>query len=180
MEHYEDERKFRIISWSPEALNMLIENNSTLIRQGFLHLDPTVRIRLMYGEKNGALFTVKERISNIRLLEREEEIPFIEGQELYDTAQYSLEKMRFTSGRFEIDIFLGKLTGLEMLEIELDNPEEEFDLPEGLELEEVTDDLRYLNVNLAQLSSLDELEPARGSLTFFEVDNTSLCYLLLK
>ena len=64
-----------------------------------------------------------------------------------------LSKDRYTLGRFALDVFRKPaLRGLAILEVELFRPDEDVPLPEGFECAEVTDDIRFANQNLAQLS----------------------------
>lgn len=170
MVHLEIERRYRIISWSLDAIRLLLEAEEDLISQGFISDDPTVRIRL-YEQKKKAVFTTKTKaegfaphqpMQGFARYEDECEISYCEGQELMKLAKTSLRKIRFTIGRYEIDIFFDALAGLEILEIELTHENEDVALPEGLEVEEITHDPRYLNVNLAKLESLEELLSGTG------------------
>lgn len=63
----------------------------------------------------------------------------------------------------ELDIFTKPaLRGLVIAEVELRNPKEKVSLPSWIEeYEEVTEDARFQNVNLATLHSIDELELER-------------------
>lgn len=157
----EIERKFLILSDSPELATILAKSDYYLIRQGYFPTDSieySDRVRLIYG--CGFEKAERTRKTGLSALERNEEtepLDFKEGIILYESAPWKIEKTRFNFGRFELDVFQGPLAGLKILEIELEHTDEEIELPPGLELREVTDDPRYLNMNLAQLGSLEEL-----------------------
>ena len=169
----ERERKYRIISWTSQALQkLLIGSDFTLIKQGFFSIDPACRVRISWGFNQGAEFTIKTGHNPLDRFEENIPLSCADGLELLELAPHKIEKLRFTSGRFEIDFFLGPLRGLEILEIELKHPDEKVELPRGLELQEVTHDPKYLNVHLAQLTDRRELDGViRGSLTISNIDD---------
>lgn len=88
--------------------------------------------------------------------------------ELVDENTYPISKMRYTfdydSQIFELDIFNKRLEGLVILEIELDDINEEVNLPPFLcVLNEVTMNKKYKNSNLAKLSFSDGKKLINGS-----------------
>lgn len=170
----EIERKYRILSWTPEAARLLlIGANFSFIRQGYFSVDPAIRVRISSGYDCSATLTIKTghdplggRIEETILLNR------FDALELLEQASYTVEKIRIQNGRYEFDFFLGLLKRLENLEIELKRSDEKVKLPEGLELQEVTHDSKYLNVNLAQFDGMSELDGViRGSLTITNIDD---------
>ncbi len=156
----EIERKFLVTHthWRSEALGLYC-------CQGYLsqRSDITVRVRTL-GEK--AFLTIKKRqepTQRISRLEFEYEIPFHEAQELQKLCKIPLiEKTRYRlhyGGKmWDIDQFHGRNEGLLMAEVELNDPKEAIELPSWVG-EEVSDDSRYYNSNLA----LHPFEEWKGS-----------------
>ena len=92
----------------------------------------------------------------VNALVREEfeyEIPMEDAESLWRLCSKKLSKTRYrlmhAGNLWEIDVFHEKNEGLVLAEIELSAPDQVFEPPFWLG-EEVTDDARYLNVNLAQ------------------------------
>lgn len=85
--------------------------------------------------------------------EYEYEIPLDDAEQMLNTlcGDVIIEKTRYhvpyMSHTWEIDIFEGDNSGLQMAEIELGSEDETFELPEWIG-EEVTSDRRYYNINL--------------------------------
>lgn len=128
------------------------ENTGTYILQGYLANDEAkvVRVRI-YGEKG--FLTVKSRVTGMSRQEFEFEIPVSEAREmLLSLCRSLIEKVRYkiiAGGKlWEIDVFSGENEGLIVAELELTSESEEFLRPDWIG-EEVTDDLRYYNSNLA-------------------------------
>jgi adenylate cyclase len=146
----EIERKFLVVG---DAWRTLGE--PSLLRQGYLSLDParTVRVRIENGR--GAL-TIKGRNSGATRGEWEYPIPLAEAAELLDTlcATPLVEKYRTRvnvgNHVWEVDEFLGENKGLLVAEIELAAEDEIFLLPEWVGAE-VTGDTRYYNSSLITL-----------------------------
>lgn len=143
----EIERKFLVVGDAWRALGQ-----PTLLRQGYLSLDPerTVRVRI---EGAGATLTIKSKSRGATRGEWEYPIPMQEAAELLDTLchQPLVEKVRHRveagPHTWEVDEFLGANAGLVVAEIELRSEGDRFDKPEWIGLE-VTDDKRYFNSNL--------------------------------
>ena len=143
----EIERKFLVVKelWTPP-------HSGTLIRQGYLSLDParTVRVRLA-GDK-GYLTIKGESVGHLRA-EYEYGIPAVEAAELLDRHCHRplIEKIRYRipAGRhlWEVDEFFGENAGLLLAEVELKDPAEEVVLPAWIG-REVSDDPRYYNAAL--------------------------------
>jgi adenylate cyclase len=122
-------------------------------RQGYLFSDvsKTIRIRLT---NTTAWLTIKGKTTGASRPEFEYEIPKEDASEMLDTmAENCLEKYRYKieyGNKFwEVDEFKGENEGLLIAEIELTSEEEKFELPEWAG-EEVTEDNRYYNANLAK------------------------------
>jgi CYTH domain-containing protein len=121
------------------------------IRQGYLtDREPAVRIRRREDEY---ILTFK---AGRGLVRREVELPVPPeiGAELMDMAgEHRLDKIRYQVGRWEIDLFEGKLTGLVLAEIELSSIDETLPpAPVGMELgREVTEEGAFTNQRLALL-----------------------------
>ncbi len=111
----------------------------------------TVRVRLA---GNVAMLTIKTRTISISRNEYEFPIPVTDARELIEKACHAnlVEKHRHLVRHggliWEIDIFSGLNEGLIVAEIELEQEDQEFDLPDWA-AEEVSDDSRYSNSNLA-------------------------------
>lgn len=118
------------------------------ITQAYLSINPdsTVRIRI---RNDRAFLTIKSKNIGAVRGEWEYEIPAVDAQEMISQCKCVslIEKTRYIAGRWEVDVFKGRLKGLVLAEIELSDPDERFDLPEFI-VREVTDDPRYYNSNL--------------------------------
>lgn len=121
------------------------------IQQGYLSTKPAVRVRIVDGEQG--YLTVK----GSGLLERSEweySIKKVDAKSMMELAICTIEKTRYKLWNWEVDVFWGKLEGLILAEREyksMDELREEEKMegrPEWV-LEEVTQDERYQNVNLA-------------------------------
>lgn len=126
------------------------------IRQAYLNDNPvaTVRVRL-FGDK--AYLTVKSKNKGIERHEWEYEIPVEDAEEMLSECHTSgmIEKTRYRCGRWEIDVFHGRLSGLIIAEIELECTEECVEIP-PFAGREVSDDCRYYN---SALATADEMPP---------------------
>lgn len=140
----EIERKFLV---EPSKLPPL--EGGAAMRQGYLSLRPTVRIRLAVeaGERSARL-TVKGP-GRISREEFEYEVPTEDGEAMFALCESRLEKTRFRLGRWEVDRFEGTLAGLWLAECELSSEDEP--LPEGGPWlgREVTGDSSFSNARLA-------------------------------
>jgi len=129
-----------------------------IIKQGYLSTqkERTVRVRIL-GEKG--FLTIKGKTVGMTRLEFEYEIPVQEANELLQLCEKPLiEKERFIVSmgklKWEIDIFEGDNEGLKLAEVELENENQEMEIPEWVG-EEVTFDSRYFNSNLVKLPFKD-------------------------
>lgn len=148
----EIERKFLVNDRIHAAL---ANHEPKTIRQGYI-LDAedgrTVRVRTK-GIKG--FLTIKGASEGISRSEFEYEIPYEDALALLDGfCPLTLEKDRYAitvGGKvWDVDVFHGKLAGLIVAEIELEDERERFELPEWAE-KEVSDDARYYNVQLIRM-----------------------------
>lgn len=149
----EIERKFKVSNDEYKTLAF----DRVHIKQGYLSVNPdaTVRVRII-GEK--AFITVKGR--NSGCVRDEWEIPVdidVATEILEKCANHSMiEKVRYyiryKGYVWEIDEFDGRNKGLVIAEIELNDADEQPDIP-GFIGQEVTGDPAYYNSNLATVRS---------------------------
>lgn len=137
----EIERKFLVRAELLPELPPALE-----LRQGYLSVDPVVRVRLVASrDGESAELTIK----GAGLLSRAEfnyAIPPADARQLLALCPRKLAKRRHTLDRWVIDHFPDR--GLWLAEIELASEDEPFDRPKWLG-QEVTQDPRYTNSNLA-------------------------------
>lgn len=126
--------------------------------QGYLALEPTVRVRTAEGPGNQrkGFITIKGR-GMVGRDEFEYPIPFEEATQLLKLAKYSLvRKTRYDLPvkeqpdlKWELDIFEGDNAGLVVVELEI--PEENFQFPRPDWVgQDVTKDPAYKNAALAR------------------------------
>jgi len=126
--------------------------SSSHIVQGYVGRTPSLTFRIRIRDGRGYL-TVKGRTDAAGLSrdEWEYEIPVADARELLAYGDGTIEKRRYLvpAGRhtFEVDEFFGANEGLEVAEVELSSPDEDFERPEWLGVE-VTGDIRYYNSQL--------------------------------
>lgn len=124
------------------------------IMQGYLASSPEVTVRVRV-KGNQAFLTIKGESRGVARSEYEYSIPVVDAEEmLRDLAVLPpIDKVRYRiplGGHvWELDVFAGENAGLVMAEIELSSEDEDFDLPDWAG-QEVSDDQRYFNVNLAK------------------------------
>ncbi len=168
--HPEIERKFLVRSFTNET--DLVD--PLLIYEVYVRTEfPVERIRLEepdYGAgPRRALRTIKRRAaSNDWRTQREveEETPYEDAMLFFERHQDlpHITKMRFVLGRFILDQFSNVLSGLYILEVELSDPDERITIPDGFDVIEVTEDLRFRNENLAQIQTAEELRALIASI----------------
>ena len=140
----EIERKFLVKNLNFKELGVCRE-----IEQGYIctEKERVVRVR-RYDNK--AFLTIKSASIGFARDEFEYEIPLEDAQKMLETIciQPTIKKCRyivlFEDKKWEIDVFEGANSGLIIAEIELENEEEIFAIPDFIG-EEVTDDERYYN-----------------------------------
>lgn len=144
----EIERKFLVdtTKWKPVA-------KGEKLVQGYLSTDKerTVRVRI---KGNEACLTIKGESDGIVRTELEYPIPLADAAVLLEMClDHPIEKTRYFERHFnklwEIDVFEGVNRGLVVAEVELEDEEEQIQIPEWVK-EEVSHDVRYFNACLAQ------------------------------
>ncbi len=145
----EIEKKFLI---DKEKWNQLTLPKGKHIRQGYLVNEPQKNIRVRLTDTAGFL-TIKGISVGASRPEFEYYIPKDEAKELLDNfTETEISKIRYDinyHGKlWEVDVFLDKNEGLIVAEIELNNENEPFDLPDWVG-KEVTGDDKYYNSNLS-------------------------------
>lgn len=145
----EIERKFLI---KPELWKLLNKPVGQHYRQGYIEGNEDITIRVRTAEGKGYL-TLKGKTVGISREEFEYEIPHEEAIAMISSFTTSgTEKIRYKIAQddlvWEVDEFLGPNAGLIVAEIELQYEEQAFDKPSWI-AEEVTEDHRYFNSNLA-------------------------------
>ncbi|MBU8881513.1 CYTH domain-containing protein [Kaistella sp. DKR-2] len=120
-------------------------------RQGYLLTDPVKTVRVRQTADKGFI-TIKGISVGATRTEYEYEIPASDAEELLNEFSGSeLSKTRykiFFEGKlWEVDEFLGDNEGLIVAEIELESEDENFALPEWVDVE-VTSEEKYYNSNL--------------------------------
>jgi len=149
MKNMEIERKFLVDKekWSsiekPDGINYM---------QGYLSIDEDKVIRVRIAGDKGFL-TIKGKTETFSHPEYEYSIPADDAGELiqkYTATRVEKVRIRVPAGNhvWEVDEFHGENEGLLMAEIELETPEDVFEMPEWLG-EEVTGDKRYYNAYLS-------------------------------
>lgn len=156
----EIERKFLVKGEQWRSLSA-----GTVYRQGYIATKKgtTVRVRLV---GNQGYLTIKGITQGISRAEYEYLIPAAEAQEMLNTLCEPplIEKTRYKIAIagliWEVDEFAGENQGLIVAEVELTDANQIIELPDWIG-KEVSDDLRYYNVNLTQhpYSKWSELPP---------------------
>ena len=146
----ENERKFRVIKGPIGVLT-----NGTEIVQWYVWFKPVVRVRVENFEDS--FLTIKIKLRPGVNLELEGRIPFFLRKFLLRFQKHrKVRKIRYEIGRLEIDVFLGELDGLVLIEFEQKFSGEHFEIPAGFIIKEVTGDVRFSNHNLCKLDKMPE------------------------
>jgi len=146
----EIERKFLVVkdSWRDAA------DSETRIKQGYLANTANVTLRVRTKGDN-AVLTIKGATHGISRAEYEYPIPMDDAEAmLSDLASGPIiDKTRYTipcgEHVWELDVFHGDNDGLVMAEVELGSEDEDYVRPDWIG-DEVSDDPRYYNANLAR------------------------------
>jgi adenylate cyclase len=147
----EIERKFKVNQ------KMLL-GGGTRIHQGYLSVDPpVVRVRVVETGDTSAQWQAFMTTKGAGLLSRKEiefPIPVPDAIELLCMTPHKIDKQRWEirgpdKKIWTLDLFVDPHPGLMLAEIELQHEDEIFEKPDWVG-EEVTDDKRYSNVNLAR------------------------------
>lgn len=145
----EIERKFLVNNQIHEVLKA---HQPLAICQGYIYDGAdgkTVRVRT---KGNKGYLTIKGKSTGISRAEFEYEIPYTDAVVLLEKfCEKTLIKDRYNievgGMTWDVDQFHGQLEGLIVAEIELEHETQPFEHPEWL-AQEVSDDVRYYNVNL--------------------------------
>jgi CYTH domain-containing protein len=146
----EIERKFLV---DHDAWHKLDKPQGTHYRQGYILSDGNKVVRVRVAGPHSYLTLKGRGANNISRSEYEYEIPLTDGEELLTTfAKNGTQKTRYRipyeGFTWEVDEFSGDNEGLIVAEIELHHEDEQFEKPAWV-TQEVTDDGRYANSNLA-------------------------------
>lgn len=149
----EIERKYLAIP-SGKLHHILETTTGCTYHQAYLCLDPERTIRVRIDEtQHLAWMTIKGMGNGLSRPEFEYTIPVEDARRMMEMAVSSLSKTRyrypFQGFVFEIDVFHGKHDGLILVEVELENEEQQPELPEWVGTE-VTYITRYSNAALSQ------------------------------
>jgi CYTH domain-containing protein len=136
----------------------LIEKSTPqLIVQGYISKseEKTVRIRIK-GDKG--FLTIKGKTVGISRNEYEYEIPVSDAEKiLIELTDKRIRKLRyeitFRGRTWEVDVFEGHLTGLILAELEVEDEDERFDLPDWI-TSDVSNDKRYYNALLIDAENI--------------------------
>jgi adenylate cyclase len=121
--------------------------------QGYLPTKDETTVRLRIIDTQGYL-TIKSKAVNNTRSEFEYFIPVEDAQEMLDTLCLKplIEKIRYKVNYrdvvWEVDEFLGDNAGLIIAEVELENEQQQVDLPTWIERE--VNDPKYFNSNLVK------------------------------
>jgi len=121
------------------------------IKQGYLTRERHYSVRVRLAGANGTL-TIKSGTGTLKRSEFEYEIPAADATELLKLCTHVIEKTRHVvdvnGTKWEVDEFGAANAGLVVAEVELDSEDQPFNKPSWIG-QEVTDDTRYLNSELA-------------------------------
>lgn len=155
----EIERKFLVVSdaWQAAA------TSSLLLRQGYLSSNAKATVRVRSKDNGRAVLTLKGAAEGISRAEYEYEIPIEDARELLAMAQpHVIEKRRYLVPHgglvWEVDVFLGRHSGLVIAEVELDSEDQAIALPDWIGAE-VTHDDRYNNAGLSRADIIPGVDP---------------------
>ena len=145
--HLEIERRFLV-----DQSKFILPDKKKSIKQAYLMFDDSQVLRIRKIENN-FLLTYKYKKTNINRLEFEYQIPNEDGDRLISLSKhFIIEKDRYYHqlGKhlWEIDIFYGKNQGLVIAEIELNDENEDIEIPSWIG-KEISNDDKYLNFNLS-------------------------------
>ncbi|HCX81314.1 MAG: adenylate cyclase [Curvibacter sp. RIFCSPHIGHO2_12_FULL_63_18] len=142
----EIERKFLVIGqpWQQAV--------GVVFRQGYLSRDKARTVRVRVAD-DAAFLTIKGVSVGATRAEFEYPIPLADAEALLALCEGPLiEKTRYlldhAGTRWELDVFVGDNAGLVVAEVELASEDQAFARPDWLG-DEVTQDARYFNSNLA-------------------------------
>ena len=150
----EIERKFLVVSDAWRCDRAGVPLSGVRFRQGYIPGSGETAVRVRLEGERGVL-TIKALTASLARLEYEYSIPASDALEMLDNvcSKPQIDKIRYCidhgAHTWDVDEFLGENGGLIVAEIELGDEHEIFERPVWVG-EEVTQDTRYLNVNLAK------------------------------
>lgn len=134
-----------------ELWKQIVPDDSKPVKQGYVAATPvsSVRVRVL-GDKG--FVTIKGKSTNASRLEYEYEIPVVEAEEMLvafcsEDIIKTRHYVQHGSHTWEVDEFHGLNSGLFVAEIELSSVDEQYELPNWIDIN-VTADKRYTNANL--------------------------------
>lgn len=146
----EIERKFRVRGdgWKRYVVR------TRRLRQAYLTKGDRVSMRVRIDGDEAATLTIKTARSGIERHEYEFAIPVADARELLEHREGAIISktrhiVRNGGLNWEVDVFDGDNSGLVIAEIELDRADRTIELPAWIG-EEVTDDRRFYNADLAK------------------------------
>ena len=130
-----------------------LPNSYKSIEQAYLIFDDTQVVRVR-KTNNKYQLTYKIKKTNIHRLEFEYDIPFEDGEKLISFSKYHIIKkdryiINVGVNKWEIDVFKDLNLGLVVAEIELDDENENIEIPNWIK-KDISNDDRYLNFNLSK------------------------------
>jgi len=147
----EIERKF-LVKKMPNLTNIVRVN----IIQGYINYEPEVRIR----KKDNRFYLTRKSLGTIERSEEDTEISEAAYNILSSLVKSDLKKVRYLipikdNLTAELDIYQGKLKGLNIVEVEFTNEKEAnmFKVPDWFG-KEITEDNYYKNQNLSKLNKI--------------------------
>lgn len=156
MKNMEIERKFLVLNEDYKQLAI----SHYHITQGYLSKDPDrtirVRIKTLADGTGHAFLTIKSKPNEMGFsrFEWEKEIDIADAKQFIDMCLPGvIEKTRWlvpanpSSLTWEVDEFHGRLAGMVIAELELENEQQAFEKPDFVG-QEVTGDARYYNANM--------------------------------
>ena len=144
------ERKFLV---DPSRVPAAAKTGGSRFAQGYLSLEPTVRVRRSERDDEPARPWITVKVpGGLSRAEFEYPIPADDATAMMDLCVAVLSKTRYRvpvgAHVWDLDAFDAPFPDLWLAEIELDRPDEHFTRPEWLG-DEVTDDPRYSNAAIA-------------------------------
>lgn len=156
---YEIEHKY-LVNQNKDFFKLLLESDKKEIKQGYIIDDSkkgVLRVRIT-DEKNAYLTYKKATNERGKNIEIETEISLNEAHMLMDECERKIDKVRYIlpheNNYWEIDVFNGKLKGLIVAELEIEDTHFQYKIPDWIS-NDVTDIELFSNYNLAKCSIND-------------------------
>ncbi len=151
----EIERKYLVkeAKWRSHKEKLQNQSQVTGVKycQGYLPTSNETTIRVRIIDKQGFL-TIKSKVTGYTRSEFEYSIPVEDAEQMLQTLclRPLIEKIRYEINHhnlvWEVDEFLGENAGLIIAEIELENENQQIDIPQWIDRE--VNDKKYFNANL--------------------------------